>query len=216
MDGMTGIQPTYNLAEHNNGYCGDGFGFGGSGIWLFAILALMWGGNGMWGNRGGFGFPNDCAKKDDVYYTSAFNQLQNENMGLASEIQRVGYENMAVTKDASYNNLSELRDIQAQLGAGFANAERCCCDTLRAIDSVNYNGAINTASLEKTILLDGQKTRDLIQTNKIEALQSKVSQLELQSAMCGVVRYPLQTTYNAGNPFFNGCGCGYGYNNGNI
>ena len=40
MEGTTGIQPTYNLADR--GYS-DSFGFGGgSGIWLFAILALMW------------------------------------------------------------------------------------------------------------------------------------------------------------------------------
>ena len=50
MEGTTGIQPTYNLADR--GYS-DSFGFGGgSGIWLFAILALMWGGNGMFGSRG--------------------------------------------------------------------------------------------------------------------------------------------------------------------
>ena len=49
MDGMTGgITPTYNLAERGS-Y--DGFGFGGGGLWLFAILALMWGGFG--GNRFG-------------------------------------------------------------------------------------------------------------------------------------------------------------------
>ena len=45
-----GITPVMDI---NRGY-GDGFGFGGSGLWLFAILALMWGGNGFFGN-GGYG-----------------------------------------------------------------------------------------------------------------------------------------------------------------
>ena len=37
----TGITPVMPV-----GGAGDGFGFGGgSGLWLFAILALMWGGN---------------------------------------------------------------------------------------------------------------------------------------------------------------------------
>lgn len=41
----------------------------------------------------------------------------------------------------------------------------------------------------------------------------QVNQLQLQSALCGVVRYPNSTTFTAGyNPYFNanacGCGCG--------
>lgn len=44
-----------------------------------------------------------------------------------------------------------------------------------------------------------------------EALQGQVNQLQLQSALCGVVRYPNSTTFTAGyNPYFNAnaCGCG--------
>lgn len=46
-----------------------------------------------------------------------------------------------------------------------------------------------------------------------EARQGQVNQLQLQSALCGVVRYPNSTTFTAGyNPYFNanacGCGCG--------
>ena len=38
----TGITPVMDM---NRGYgYGDACGFGGSGLWLFAILALMWGG----------------------------------------------------------------------------------------------------------------------------------------------------------------------------
>ena len=40
---------------------------------------------------------------------------------------------------------------------------------------------------------------------------ARIQQLELQAALCGVVRYPNATTYTAGaNPFFGGCGCGCG------
>jgi hypothetical protein len=59
----------------------------------------------------------------------------------------------------------------------------CCCTTQRAIDALAQN--------------------------KIDTLQAQVNQLQLQSAMCGVVRYPNATTYTAGfSPVFNsGCGC---------
>lgn len=198
---MDGIQPTYNLADR--GYS-DNLGFGGgSGLWLFAILALMWGGNGLFGNRNMQ--PQDYARQSDVVYTSAFNQLQNENTALGAEIQRVGYDNMSVVKDASYNNLSEIRDLQAQVNMGFANTQKCCCDTLRAIDAVNYNGALNTASINATTTAQTQKILDAISQNKIDDLTNKIRALELQNAVSGVVRYPNQTTYGAGSsPFCSG------------
>ena len=71
-----------------------------------------------------------------------------------------------------------------------------------------YDALANTSALQATIVAEGQKTRDLIAQNKIEALQSKVQALELAQATSNIVRYPVSTTYNAGyNPFCN-CGCG--------
>jgi hypothetical protein len=68
---------------------------------------------------------------------------------------------------------------------------------------------MNTAAIKEAILLDGQKTRDLITENKIEAMQARINQLELNQAVAGVVRYPMASTYSSGcNPFCGGCGCG--------
>lgn len=205
MEGTTGIQPTYNLADR--GYS-DGFGFGGgSGIWLFAILALMFGGNGMFGGRGTQG-PSDYARQSDVVYTSAFNQLQDENTAIRSDIQRAAYDTVSALKDGQYNNLSEIRDLQAAVSAGFTNMQSCCCNTLRAIDSVNYNQALNTASINANTTEQTQKILDAISQNKIADMQSQINQLQLAQAVSGVVRYPNQTTYTSGaNPF---CGCNYG------
>lgn len=76
-----------------------------------------------------------------------------------------------------------------------------------------YDAAMNTANIVQAIQQDGEATRQMMQQNKIEALQQKVQGLELQNAVAGVVRYPMSTAYNAGfNPFCNcgnnGCGCG--------
>lgn len=59
----------------------------------------------------------------------------------------------------------------------------------------------------------GVSTVSKFEFKKVEALQGQVNQLQLQSALCGVVRYPNSTTFTAGyNPYFNanacGCGCG--------
>ena len=177
----------------------DGTYFGNGGMWIFALLILLRIGNGGWfGNRPQ---PNG-ATQSDVVYTSAFNQLQNENTAIRSDIQRTAYENRGVTKDRAYNNLSELRDIQAGIASGFAQQQKCCCDTLRAIDGVNYNGAINTNSIQRTIAEEAQKTRDRINGNRMAERQSEIQSLKLQQARCGVVRYPTATTFNGGYPPF--------------
>jgi hypothetical protein len=39
-------------------------------------------------------------------------------------------------------------------------------------------------------------------------MQNQINALQIQNALCGVVKYPMATTYGAGyNPFFGGCGC---------
>ena len=52
---------------------------------------------------------------------------------------------------------------------------------------------------------------EFIKTTSPEQAKAQVNQLQLQSALCGVVRYPNSTTFTAGyNPYFNAnaCGCG--------
>ena len=37
--------------------------------------------------------------------------------------------------------------------------------------------------------------------------QNQINQLQMQNALCGVVRYPMASTWNAGSNPFCGCGC---------
>ena len=219
MDG-TGITPVMDV-NHGYGY-GDGFGFGGgSGIWLFAILALMWGGNGFFGNRAGVGTE---AIQADVNRGFDNQNLQAQTRDILSAVTSGTAQSVAATNQTFHDMLfafndkyNELQRDVAGLAVGQANLlakeNECCCANLRAIDGVNYNNAMNTAAIKEAILLDGQKTRDLITENKMESLKARINQLELNQAVAGVVRYPSQTTYTSGaNPFCS-CGCGC---NGNI
>lgn len=72
-----------------------------------------------------------------------------------------------------------------------------------------YDALANTNALQAAIAAEGQKTRDMLSQDKIEALQGKVAQLELANQLAGVVRYPNGWTYDAGrSPFCGGsCGC---------
>ena len=212
---MDGITPTYNVGGNDN------FGFGGGGLWLFAILALMWGGNGFFGGNN-LGYRPATA--EDVNNGFNFNDLQNQNRDIITAIANGTAQTVATTNQVYHDTVVALNDKYSELqrdisglAVGQANLlakeNECCCTQLRAIDGVNYNAAMNTAAIKEAILLDGQKTRELLTTNKIEALQNQINQLQLQNAVAGVVRYPSATTYTSGaNPFCN-CGCGC---NGNI
>lgn len=203
---MDGIQPTIPLSTTNNT---SDFGWGGgSGIWLFAILALMWGGNGFFGR--GNNSNERVATPEDIQSASNFAALERQlNEGVAATRQGV-YDTTSAIKDANYNTLGEIRDLQATVSSGFAQNQECCCNILRAVDSVNYNGAINTASINANTTAQIQRVLDQMNADKSQAQQARIQQLELNQALCGVVRYPLSTTYNAGYPFgYNGC-------NGNI
>lgn len=190
----TGITPVMPIG---NGY---GDSFGGSWLFLFAILALMWGGNSFGGGNLGY----RPATAEDVNNGFNFNDLQNQNRDIIGAITSGTAQSVAATNQvyhdtvAAFNDkYSELQRDIAGLAVGQANLlakeNECCCSTLRAIDGVNYN-----------VTTQVQKVLDAMAQSKIEALQAKVNSLELAQAVAGVVRYPLTATYSATNPFFNG------------
>ena len=213
----TGIQPVMNMGGN------DSFGFGNGGLWLFAILALMWGGNGgLFGNNG-LGYRPATA--EDVNNGFNFADLQDQNRDILTAINSGTAQAVAATNQAKYDNINVLKDVQnaLQLQLGdiktteaniMSKQQECCCNTLRAIDGVNYNAAMNTAAINANTTAQIQKVLDTLSANKIDELQSKINRLELNNALSGVVRYPDTFAYNAGaNPF---CGCGYNTCNGNI
>ena len=67
---------------------------------------------------------------------------------------------------------------------------------------------MNTAAINANVTEQTQKILDAISENKIEAMQNRINQLELQNALAGVVRYPNGYVYTAGNNPFCGCACG--------
>lgn len=70
-----------------------------------------------------------------------------------------------------------------------------------------YESALNTASINETVTAQTQKVLDALAQNKIESLQAQVNSLELQNAIAGVVKYPMNTSYAVPSPCFTGCAC---------
>ena len=176
------------------------FGGEGGGMWIFALLILLLiGGGGFFGNNRGIN--GEPVTEAGLCNAMNFNNLENA-------VGRLG-DNLTNTYIGLQNGLCQLGyENQKSFGTLSSQLAQCCCETQRAIDGVNYNGAINTASINANTTAQTQKILDAMAQNKIESLQAQVNQLQLQSAMCGVVRYPNATTYTSGmSPFWNQSCC---------
>lgn len=176
MNGNNGIVPTVDLAT-NNGYgypaypmmggYGNGFGFGGDGIWALIILAVLFGGGnfGNWGNNGW----NNVATTD--YISSEFTQrdinggFQNTNnliangfsdnatniCNLRSEVLENRYANQLSECTTQRDILTQTNELNTNLLTTQLNAQaqldKCCCDlraqglenTQRILDALNQN-----------------------------------------------------------------------------
>lgn len=192
----TGIMPVMDMNRGVDGFSGDN-----SWIFLFAILALMWGGNGFFGNRQGYGLDGRVATVEDLNNSANFTRLESQVMNNGN---RTEYKT-----DALQNGLCNLGyETAQQFGTLGRQLSECCCTTQRAIDGVQYNAALNTAAINANTTAQVQKVLDTLCADRTEALRARVSQLELQQAVAGVVRYPMSYSYSAGaNPFCGSYGC---------
>lgn len=184
----------------------NGLGGGNSLVTLLLLFALI-SGNGLWGNRGDFGNYATAASQTEILFGQQFQNLDNKIDRLGNGVADATFALNNSIKDGNAmvagRVVDEGRGLQMQLAD-------CCCTTQRNIDSVRFDMSNYTASIRENDNANTQKILDVLAQNKIEALQGRINQLELQSAMCGVVRYPNAMTYNAGtSPFCNcgGCGC---------
>lgn len=197
----SGIQPVMNM----NPYGGAEWG-GGDGLWLFALLILF----GM-GGFGGFGYGRGvdgrCATVEDLNNSANFTRLESQVMNNGNRIE--------YKADAVQNGICTLGyEMAQQFSNTRAQLADCCCEQRVSLANTNAHIDQATSLINANITAQTQKVLDKLAEDKIAALQGRISQLELQQAVCGVVRYPTSYTYNAGaSPFCGGgysCGCGYG------
>lgn len=175
----------YSLADvaavsGNGGGAFGGFGGGGGGLWIFALLVLMFGMNGGWGGN--------ALQQSDIQRAVDLNSIQNGQRDIEARVQEIGAENISAVKDAAYNNLGEIRDIQMTVNSGFATMQKCCCDTEKMILENRYLAEKNAAEAAAKTSEEIRGLKDLMYQDKVEALQGKVSELQLSQALCGIPR----------------------------
>ena len=192
----------YSLADIRAATGADENGWGGGGAWWIIILFLfmfgMGGGGWGWGNRG-----NDALTRAEMQQGFDTQEITRKLDGLSYGMCDGFYAQNTTMLNGFAGVTAAVRDAQ------FA-AQQCCCETNRNIDGVRYDAQKNTCDIITAIHAEGEATRNMMQQNEIQQLRDRIQRAELRDAMCGVVRYPMATTYTSGgNPF---CGCNNGCN----
>lgn len=176
----------------------NGLGGNNSLVTLLLLFALISGNGFGWNNRGDYGQYATAASQQEILFGQQFQNLDNKMDRLGNGIADATFALNNSIKDGNYATQTAIKD--------------CCCTTQRNIDSVRFDMSNYACDIKAVDTANTQKILDALAQNKIETLQGRVNQLELQAAMCGVVRYPNAMTYTAGgSPFCNyngGCGCG--------
>lgn len=159
MNGSNGIQPTIELATTNGnngfaypypvypmmngGYGNNGF-FGGDGIWIILLFALLFS-NGNWGGNGGF-FGGNSFDNGYAWLSNGQKEIMNntnngfDTLHLSNQIENV-HDGIWSLSNAICNSTS---DIVGAVNNGFANAETS--ENARQIANMNqaFNSQIAT------------------------------------------------------------------------
>ena len=182
--------------------------FGGNAfLGIFGLLILV----GLF-NGGGFGFGgngNTASLEASMQRGFDTQNLQAQTAGILGAVTSGTAQGIAASTQNAANAIAAIKDGNAALIREFGNVEtaltslggnmqNCCCSILRDIDSVNYNGAINTAAINANTTAQVQKVLDAIMGNRMADMQSQINALQLQAATSNVLRFPNAWTYAGG------------------
>ena len=183
----------------------------GCGTWIFALLILlMIGGNGF-----GFGYGNGYGAVTSAELQNRFdtNSIEQQIRGNAFGLADLGYaldNKIDNAKDYLSAGIGGVKDAVTTEGRAMQmQMADCCCTTQRNIDSVKFDMANYHADTNAVTVAQTQKILDALAQNKIDSLQAKVSELQVQNMFCGIPRIN-PYAYGVAPQFatYQGCGCG--------
>lgn len=158
-------------------------------VWIFGLIVLL-----ALFNGGGFvggGNGNSNAIQNDINRGFDSQNLQAQTRDILGSVTSGTAQTVAATNATFHDSLaamqslynetardiSDLRMGQAQM---LASQNQCCCET------------------KMLVTQEIQGVKDLIQQNKIEALQAQISALQLQAATANTLKWPNSWAYAAG------------------
>jgi hypothetical protein len=188
-----------------------------NGMWDNPFIYLVWlavlgGGNGLFGNRG------DAAVQGAITRSDLFEGFNNQDVngqlrGITNGICDGFYAINSGLKDGFYG-------IQGALAENRFAQQSCCCETNRNIDAVRFEGEKNTCAITNAIHAEGEATRALINANAMQDLRDKLeardrdimvrdfqlSQLAQNATLVNELRPCAKPAYITCSPYTTACG----------
>ncbi len=215
------------VSSNNNGGM-----WGQDGIWAILLLALLGGGYGF--GRGGFGGGIGGGTYSEAlgYELGKVATTNDVASGFNNSAVLGSLNDIKLTQASNLNFINQgFSGLNTQIQAGFAGVDNaictlgynlshqlsdCCCQTQRAIDSVNFNNARNTCDIIQAITMGNQRVIDYMQSEKIDTLNRKlavaegqISQYAQTNAIVSALKQPCPIpAYTVPNPncCYNACG----------
>lgn len=204
-----------------NGRDGDGlFGGGTSGGILALIIIFVL----LFGTGSGFGFGGgreNVATQGEVQRSFDTNTIINKLDGITNGICDSSYANANLINNVRFDTMQGFNSVNQGINSLGYQMQQCCCENLRANDSLKYENAQNTCAIVNAIHADGEATRALMQANTVQELRDKLQErdntisnfMQSQGLLTALGRYvtnpPCYQGYN-GYGYGYGCGCNTG------
>lgn len=155
------------MRENNDGFGGNSF------FWVFALLILMYGGNGFggfggFGNRGPMPFPNDYATQSDL--TNGLN-----NQAIQNQLQQI-------TLSSANNNYETARLIQQQTSDMMIQNNTNLINAIQGFNAVNLNVQNQTNVLSQQLQALGAQLNDCCCSIKTMMLENRLQDQQIQNA----------------------------------
>lgn len=173
------------MSEFAEGYAvgqGNGYnncGFGGDGWWILLLLLCGWGGNNGWNNGGG-------------------NQMVGYELGRVATTNDVasGFSTSAIMSNQRENQLAMqagFADVQQTLCQGFNGINQaignCCCETNRNIDNLRYQMEKNTCDVQRSIDCVGDRIINYMTTQEMTKLRDELQTYKFRESQANQNAY---------------------------
>lgn len=191
------------------------FGGGSSGGILALIIIFVL----LFGTGNGFGFGGgreNVATQGEVQRSFDTNTIINKLDGITNGLCDGFYATNNSINGVNMNTMQGFNSVNQGINSLGYQMQQCCCENLRANDSLKYENAQNTCAIVNAIHADGEATRALMQANTVQELRDKlqerdntISNLVQNSTLLNSVgRFVLNPPCYQG---YNGYGCNTGY-----
>lgn len=221
MDG-TGLSVADALALQDREGTG-GFGEGGGFIWIFFLFFLMAaGGNGFMG--GGNAALTRAELSDGFNFQSLENGVRGVQNGLCDGFYAMNTGLMNGFHGVDNALCQGFNAVNANITQARFDAQQCCCETNRNIDSLRFQNEKNTCDIIQAGTDNTQRILDFLTQNQIQSLRDELqsAQLILSNAQqtnniinalkpvatpAYITCSPYESANIASNALFGGCGC---------